>query len=200
MQFHYSVNGTSSTLRFPLTQKEYQYNQIINTPTTTFQSLTDQEQEVTFEEAKVAFTQGLCGYMTKLTLPEAPRYDKYMTIIKAQLEIKPDFMYNNPIAPPNTINVYTTNDLNEFTGLLYNNSKSTVTGVLVKNDQNTDDTRYIFDMTEYYQNLSAAPPTNQGQQILLSVPNDGYSSKGISFDQMVILEAPILRVYYAKYK
>ncbi len=138
--------------------------------------------------------------MTKLTLPEAPRYDKYMTIIKAQLEIKPDFMYNNPIAPPNTINVYTTNDLNEFTGLLYNNSKSTVTGVLVKNDQNTDDTRYIFDMTEYYQNLSAAPPTNQGQQILLSVPNDGYSSKGISFDQMVILEAPILRVYYAKYK
>lgn len=200
MQFHYSVNGVSSTLRFPLTQREYQYNQIINIPTETFKSLTNQEQEVTFEEAKIAFTQGMCGYMTKLMLPEAPRYDKYMTIIKAQLEIKPEFMYNNPIAPPNTINVYTTNDLNEFTGRLFNNSSSAVTGTLVKNEQNTDDTRYIFDMTEYYQQLSAAPPTGKGQQILLSVPNDGYSSKGISFDQMVVREEPILRVYYAKYK
>ena len=201
MQFHYSVNGTSSTLRFPLSQREYQYNRIVNTPIAKFKSLTDQQQEVTFEEAKgIAFTQGMCGYMTKLTLPEAPGYDKYMTIIKAQIEIKPDFMYNNPIALPTTINVYTTNDRNEFTGLLYNNSESTVTGVLVKNDQNTEETRYIFDVTEYYQNLSAAPPAGKGQQVLLSVPNDGYSSKGISFDQMVVLEEPVLRVYYAKYK
>ena len=200
MQFHYSVNGTSSTLRFPLSQREYQYNRIVNTPTKTFESLTDQEREVTFEEAKIAFTQGMCGYMIKLTLPEAPRYDKYMTIIKAQLELKPDFMYNNPIALPNTINVYTTNELNEFTGLLYNSSSTAVTGTLVKNEQNTEDTRYIFDVTEYYQNLSAAPPVGKGQQILLSIPNDGYSSEGISFDQMVVLEEPVLRVYYAKYK
>lgn len=200
MQFHYSVNGTSSTLRFPLSQREYQYNRIVNTPTETFASLTDQEQEVSFEEARIAFTQGMCGYMTKLTLPEAPRYDKYMTIVKAQLEIKPDFMYNNPIALPGTINVYTTNELNEFTGLLYNNSSTAVTGTLVKNEQDTKDTRYIFDVTEYYQNLSAAPPTGKGQEILLSVPNDGYSSQGISFDQMVVLEEPVLRVYYAKYK
>lgn len=200
MQFHYSANGVSNTLRFPLSQREYQYNQILNTPIEKFETLTDQEQEVTFEEAEIAFTQGLCGYMTKLTLPTAPLYNKYMTIVKAQLEIKPSYMNNNPVAPPNTINVYTTNELNEFMGILYNNSSSAVTGRLVKNELNTNDTRYIFDMTEYYQNLSAAPPTGKGQQVLLSIPNDGYSSSGISFDQMVILEEPILRVYYAKYK
>ena len=71
---------------------------------------------------------------------------------------------------------------------------------MVENDLNTDDTRYIFDMTEYYQALSARPPLEEGQQILLSVPNDGYSSKGISFNQMVVREEPILRIYYAKYK
>jgi len=200
MQLHYSVNGVSSTIRFPLSQREYQYNQILNTPTETFKSLTNQEQQVTFEDVKVAFTQGMCGYMTKLTLPKAPRYDKYMTIIKAQLEIKPEFMYNNPIAPPQTINVYTTNDLNEFMGRLSNTSSSPVTGMLVENELNTDDTRYIFDMTEYYQNLSALPHSDKGQQILLSVPNDGYSNQGISFDQMVVREEPVLRVYYAKYK
>lgn len=200
LEFHYSSAGISNTLRFPLSQREFQYNQILNYPTPEFATLTNQKQSVPFKEVKLALTQGLCGYMTKMTLPTAPLYDKYMTIVKAQLEIKPEFMYNNPIAPPSTITVYTTNDLNELKGLLYNNSKTPVTGVLVENDLNTDDTRYIFDMTEYYQALSARPPLEEGQQILLSVPNDGYSSKGISFNQMVVREEPILRIYYAKYK
>jgi hypothetical protein len=199
LQFHYSYAGTSSTLRFPLSQREYQYNQILNVPNKEFATLTNQRQSVPFEEVHLSLTQGLCGYMTKLTLPTAPLYDKYMTIVKAQLEIKPEFMYNNPIAPPTTIKVYITNDINEIKGSLYNNTME-VRGVLVKNELNTDDTRYIFDMTEYYQALSARPPLEEGQQILLSVPDDGFSSKGISFNQMVVREEPVLRVYYAKYK
>lgn len=200
LEFHYSSAGTTNILRFPLAQREFQYNQILNKPSEKFAALTDQKQEVSFEKVNVSFTQGLCGYMTKLTLPEAPLFGKYTTIIKAQLEIKPEYMYNNPVAPPNTVNVYTTNDINEFTGYLMNNSTTAVTGILQENDQNTDDTRYIFDMTEYYQTLSSRPPTGKGQQVLLSVPNDGFSSTGISFDQMVLREVPILRVYYAKYK
>lgn len=200
LEFHYSVSGTNSTLRFPLSQREFQYNRIVNQPIDKFASLTDQKQQVSFETAKMTFTQGLCGYMTKLTLPPAPLFGKYRTIIKAQLEIKPEFMYNNPIAPPKTISVYTTNDLNEFTGYLKNNSTTQITGILQENDQNTEDTRYIFDMTEYYQTLSSSPQTSDGQQILLSVPNDGFSDTGVSFDQMAMHEVPILRVYYAKYK
>jgi hypothetical protein len=200
LQFHYSYAGTSSTLRFPLSQRQLQYNQILNKPTEEFATLTNQKQSVPFKEVHLSLTQGLCGYMTKMTLPTAPLYDKYMTIVKAQLEIKPEFMYNNPIAPPKTITVYATNDINELKGLLYNNSSTPITGTLVENNLNTDDTRYIFDMTEYYQTLSALPPVEEGQQILLSIPNDGYSSTGISFNQMVVREVPILRVYYAKYK
>jgi hypothetical protein len=135
-----------------------------------------------------------------MTLPAVPLYDKYMTIVKAQLEVKPEFMYNNPIAPPATISVYRTNELNQTMGLLYNNNSTPIVGKLVENELNTDDTRYIFDMTEYYQALSAMPPTEKNQQILLGVPNNGFSYLGISFDQMIVREEPILRVYYAKYK
>lgn len=200
LQFHYSVAGTATTLRFPLSQREYQYNRIVNEPTESFKSLTDQKQEVSFASVNLALAQGMCGYMTKLTLPTAPLYGKYATIIKAQLEIKPEYVVNNPIAPPKTIIVYKTNDINDLSGYLSNNSTTSVTGVLIKDDQSTDNTRYIFDMTEYYQKLSSMPPTGQGQQILLSVPNDGYSSTGVSFDQMVVREVPVLRVFYAKYK
>ena len=200
LEFHYSIAGDEYSLKFPLAQREYQYNSIVNEPTATLETLTNPQNEVTFEEATFALTQGMCGYMTKLILPEAPGFDQYTTLIKAEIEIKPEFMNNNPVSPPQEISVYTTNDINELTGFLYNNGESLVSGRLVKNETATDKTRYIFDMTEYYQRVSAAPPTAERQQVLLSVPNDGYSSTGISFDQMVVRETPILRVQYAKYK
>ncbi len=197
---YYSVDGNSASLHFPLSLREYQYNRITNKPIPEFESLTNQEQSVSFDSVNLSLTQGLAGYMTKMILPPAPLYGEYTTIVKAQLEIKPEFIYDNPVALPSSIMVYTTNDLNELTGYLSNNSTNNVTGTLVVNDQNTEDTRYIFDMTEYYQNLNNRPPTGLGQQILLSVPNDGYSSTGISFNQMVVTEVPKVKFYYAKYK
>ena len=86
LEFHYSSAGISNTLRFPLSQREFQYNQILNYPTPEFATLTNQKQSVPFKEVKLALTQGLCGYMTKMTLPTAPLYDKYMTIVKANLK------------------------------------------------------------------------------------------------------------------
>lgn len=200
LEFHYSMSGDDYSFKFPLSQREYQYNRIINEPIEKYISLEDPEEEVFFSNTTYAFTQGMCGYMTKLTLPEAPGFDRYTTIIKAELEIKPEFMNNNPISPPQTISVYTTNDRNELTGYLFNNSNSQITGWLIEDETDTDETRYIFDMTEYYQRMSASPPAAESQQVLLSVPNDGFSSTGISFDQMVIREIPILRIQYAKYK
>lgn len=200
LAFHYSVNGNSSILHFPLSLREYQFNRITNKPIAEFESLTNQKHSVSFDSVNISLTQGLAGYMTKLTLPPAPLYGRYTTIVKAQLEIKPEYMYNSPVALPSTVTVYTTNDLNEFTGYLSNNSSTYVTGTLVIDEQAPENTRYIFDMTEYYQTQSSRPPTGEGQQILLSVPNDGYSSSGISFDQMVVTEVPQVKFYYAKYK
>lgn len=197
---YYSVDGNPGFLHFPLALREYQYNRITNEPIPEFSSLTDKEQYVPFDSVNISLTQGMAGYMTKMILPPPPSYGEYTTIVKAQLEIKPQFVYDNPVAMPPSIMVYTTNDLNEITGYLYNNSSRNVTGTLVVNNQDTEETRYIFDMTEYYQNLSDMPPTGMGQQILLSVPNDGYSSSGISFNQMVITEVPNVKFYYAKYK
>lgn len=199
LEFHYTIGGEEQSLKFPLAQRELQYNRIINNPPPALTILEDPEEEVLFDTVR-SFTQGMCGYMVKFTLPEAPGFDQYTTIIKAQLEIKPEFMRNNPIAPPPFIWVYTTNDRNELTGSLFNNSNSQVAGVLVEDEIDSDNTRYIFDMTEYYQRMSDSPPTAERQQVLLSVPNDGFSSTGISFDQMVVREIPTLKVQYAKYK
>ena len=153
-----------------------------------------------FETSESAIVQGLSGYMIKMELPQPPGYSKYTTIIRAQLEIKPDIYNNMPIALPASINVYTTNDINEVTGFLADKNGNIVTGRLNKDEVDLKNSRYIFDLTEYYQKLSDAPELPKNPQILLSVPNDGLSSSGISFDQMIVLENPTIRIHYANYK
>lgn len=200
LQFHYTEAGTNKTISFPLGQTEYQYNRIITQPSSKFAALTDQKQEVMFETSASAIVQGLSGYMIKMEQPQPPGYSKYTTIIRAQLEIKPDIYSNMPIALPASINVYTTNDINEVTGFLADKNGNIVTGRLNKDEVDLKNSRYIFDLTEYYQKLSDAPELPKNPQILLSVPNDGLSSSGISFDQMIVLENPTIRIHYANYK
>lgn len=196
MQFNYREGGNSKILKFPISQREYQYNNFTTERSNRFQPLTNQEQEVSFEDAKkIALTQGLSGYMVKMTLPPAPLYPTYTTIIKAELEIKPEYFKKNPISYAKQITVYTTDDLNRITGTLKNNSTTSVVGKLQANDQNTENTRYTFDVTEYYQNLSTSGPTTKGQQVLLSVPD-----LSLSYDYMIVREKPIVRIYYANYK
>lgn len=196
MQFNYRESGVNKTLRFPISQREYQYNNFTTDRSARFQTLTNQEKEVSFAEAKqIALAQGLSGYMVKMILPPAPQFPIYTTIVKAELEIKPEYFKRNPIPYAKQITVYTTDDLNRITGTLKNTSTSNVVGKLVANDQATENTRYTFDVTEYYQSLAIGAPTTKGQQVLLSVPD-----LSLSYDYMVVREKPIVRIYYANYK
>lgn len=203
LQFNYKEGGTDKILRFPLAQKEYQYNSFRTDPAETglgnkprFEALKKQEDEVSFENAdNIALAQGLSGYMIKLTLPNPLLYPSYTTIIKAQLEIKPEYFSNNPIQYAKQVIVYTTDDLNRITGYLQNSSTSNVIGSLQLNDQNSNENRYIFDLTEYYQRLLSQPPTAKEQQILISIPN-----LSLSYDYMIAREMPIVKIYYANYK
>lgn len=200
MEFHYSESGTSKIIRFPLGQREYQYNRIVTTPVEKLAVLNEsQKNEVTSEEAGFTIVQGLSGYMIKMQLPQPPGYPEYSTIIRAELELKPDIFYNIPISLPKSVNVYTTNDLNELTGVLTDKSGNTITGSLVLDETSLQNSKYVFNLTEYYQNLSTAPPLARDPQILLSIPNDGLSSSGISFDRMILLETPKIKIHYANY-
>lgn len=196
LNFHYHNGNSASSFKFPLSQREYQYNNFKTDRSTRFQGLFDQQQSVPFDEAgDIALAQGLSGYMVKMDMPRPTLLPQYTTIIKAQLEIKPEYFKNNYIAYPKQIVVYTSDDQNTITGYLQNGANSNVTGTLIVNDQSTDDTRYIFDITEYYQGLASAPPSAESQQLLLSIPD-----LSLSYDYMIVREKPIVRVYYANYK
>lgn len=199
LQFHYHEGNVQSSISLPLSQPEYMYNRIVTEPTGPFTELTDQEKQVYFEEADdIAIAQGLSGYMVKLTLPAPPLNRPYTTIIKAELTLKPKTFVDNIINYPRNLYVYQTNKINEIKGFLLNNpnnSSSTITGKYTQFDPNRANDRYVFDMTGYYQYLSANPPLQEKNEILLSIP---YWTS--NFDRMIVDELPLLKIYYAIYK
>ena len=76
-----------------------------------------------------------------------------------------------------------------------NNSNTSIIGKYTQYDANRDNDRYVFDMTGYFQYLSATPPLQEKNEILLSIP---YWTS--SFDRLIIDELPLLKIYYAIYK
>lgn len=196
LKFHYHSGSTATSFKFPISQREYQYNNFTTDRSGYFKDLENQQQSVPFNEAgDMAISQGLSGYMVKMDMPRPTLLPQYSTIVKAQLEIKPEYFKNNDIAYPKQIVVYTSDDLNTVISPLQNGPSSNVIGTLIVNDQSTDNTRYIFDITEYYQSLASAPPSAEKQQLLLSVPD-----VSLSYDYMIVREKPVVRVYYANYK
>ena len=162
---------------------------------TPYESLEDDTCTVSLNKAEQAITQGLTGYMVKLRLPVVPKSQVYSTIIKAQLEVNVQYIEKLPLGFPPYIAVYTSDDLNRITGRLANNTDNPVNGLLQINQTNPNKSMFVFDMTEYYQRLSANPSKTEGQQILLSVPN-----MNLSYDQLIVTETPVVRFYYANYK
>ena len=196
MQFHYREGTANQKLAFKLAQREYQYNRIMtDRADTPFAGLVNQETEVAFAQDQIALSQGLSGYMIKMVLPIVPQYPSYTTIIKAQIEIPVKYESWNPIPPAAKINVYKTDNLNTILSPLQNNSNTAVTGVLEINDQNPEVSRYLFDVTEYYQNQAELPMVTEPQKVLLSVPN-----LTLSYDYMIMQEEARVRFYYANYK
>lgn len=80
--------------------------------------------------------------------------------------------------------------------IVYNSTNNPIVGKYVVDSENIDNNRYIFDITDYYQNLvNTAPITGKEPQFLLTLPDMTNS-----FERVIIKEKPILRVYYASYK
>jgi len=203
MRFHYHEGDDNKNFDLKLLTQttEFQYNAIYTTPPEALSELKTREDEVLFSESNFAIAQGLSAYMVKIELPQPPALDAYSVVIKAEIEIKPYVYTDDPVAMPATVNVYETNTINEIKGVLYNvlptstSAGSSVTGSFQPDAIDLSNSRYIFDITDYYQRISSQPYIeDQRYQMLLSIPN--LTS---SFNRMVIRELPILRVYYANY-
>lgn len=197
MRFHFHKTDDESTFDIPFGQREYMYNSITTENADKFQALVSQKKNVPFQEAGVSLIQGISGYMTKMTLPRLPLPQQYTTIIKAELELEPEIFFDPFIAMPSKISVYSSNNLNEVGRPLYNNKETgtIVTGIFVPDPISKVNSKYVFDVTDYYNRiLSEAQDNDQDREILLRIPN--WTT---SFNRAVITEIPKLRVYYAHY-
>ncbi len=198
MCFHYHFGEMlESTFNIPLSTPLLQYFNATNTPTKVFESLKTQRDEVSFETASFSLIQGLSGYMVKMELPAPPPQDQFSTLVKAELEINPLVFYNSSIAMPQAIAVYKSNAENEVLGALTQMSGEVI-GKLELNQENLDASRYIIDLTEFYDKLSNSPnfpeDSDQFTHIIISV-----NSMAQTFDRVIIEELPTLRLYYAHY-
>lgn len=197
LRFHFHKTNDESYYDIPFGQREYMYNSIKTDNSAKFQGLTNQQANVPFTSAGISLVQGVAGYMTKMTLPRLPIPQQYSTIIKAQLEIEPEIFANPYIAMPSSISVYSSNEQNDVRNPLYNNATSgtRVFGTYVQDPINKANSKYIFDLTDYYQRILAGSQDNiTEREILLRIPN--WTT---SFNRAVITEIPKLRVYYAHY-
>lgn len=199
MRFHFHKSEDESYFDIRLAQKEYQFNQILNQSDERLESLdSGQIKKVSFDAAgEFALMQGLCGYMIKMDLPHPPIPEQYSTIIKAEIELEPIVFRNAFIGMPSSIAVYKSNDRNELVGRLPNSiaAGTYVTGQYVTNPINSEYNRYIFDVTDYYQQLTQSGSTPENvNQVLLTIPN--LSS---SFNRAIIDVVPVLKIYYASY-
>ena len=98
---------------------------------------------------------------------------------------------------PESISVYKSNAENELLGALTQTSGEVV-GKLKLDQENLDASRYIIDLTEFYDKLSNSPnfpeDSDQYTHIIISV-----NSMAQTFDRVIIEELPTLRLYYAHY-
>ena len=183
------------TKQFRINRSEYLYNTYQTDRTgTPLEALETQRNEVTFDEAGFALTQGLSGYAVKFQLPYPAGDARYTTLLKAQLEVKVRYAADADIATPSSLSIYRLSDENDFESVLSTNSGTTITGI-PQTSNNANELVYVFDLTEYYQDFIDAGAIIPSERVAITVPDISTS-----YDYAIVTEEPLVRFYYAKYK
>lgn len=193
MRFFYHDNGAERTTTFKVSRSEFLYNQYLTDRTDSpFAALESQRDEVYLRDVDFALCQGLSGYATTFTLPYPIGMPRYSTLLKVQLEVKVEYYTNNPIDAPASLYLYELNKTNDFMGRLQNTSSDVVGTPQESGGEN--ERYYIFDMTEYYQNVIDRYDNTQ-TDVAIVLPEITSS-----YDYIVVKEEPVVRFYYANYK
>ena len=181
--------------QFRVSRSEYLYNTYQTDRTgTALEALETQRDEVTFDEAGFALTQGLSGYAVKFQLPYPAGVERYTTLLKAQLEVKVRYAADADIATPASLSMYRLSDENDFETAVTTSSGTTITGI-PQTSNNTNELVYVFDLTEYYQDFINASATIPSERVAITVPDISTS-----YNYAIVTEEPLVRFYYAKYK
>jgi hypothetical protein len=154
-----------------------------------------------FDRHNYAVIQGVNGYMVKLQLPFIQENNRYRTIVKAQVALKPLLENYENIPEPRRLHLYECNAFGMPLGVIAEGFSDPT--MLPENK------RFIFDITDYYRerirNTSSTDIT-----FLVGLP--GYvipvfdalrfigGDVNTSFGRMIVREIPELFIHYIQFK
>ncbi|WP_251620122.1 DUF4270 family protein [Odoribacter lunatus] len=205
LHFHDAENQLSYKFTPSVAYSEYTYENIHNDAAgTPYDVLTEQTQSLSFYNVKVpnarygqVVTQGLSGYAIKMRLPIAPAGDKYKTIVKAEIVLRPQQGSYNEIKLSEVLYLYQSNSQNDLVSTINKADGSVITGSLVREENKPEEERYVINITDYYNSLCQDANADGKNYVIVSVPADLMSS---NFNRLTVDRIPVLNIYYARYE
>lgn len=184
---------------------EYTYEKLHNDAAgTPYAVLTRQTDNLLFRDAARSdasygqlVTQGLSGYAIKMRLPVAPAGDKYKTIIKAEIELRPQAGSYKEIKLPDNVYFYQSNADNDLISTITNADGNAITGKLIREENRPEEERFVINITDYYNALCQSSDADTKSYVIVSVPADLMSG---SFNRLTVDRVPVLNIYYARYE
>jgi len=207
IQLHFHDAETERVYKFTpsAAYSEYTYEKLHNDAAgTPYEALTKQTENLFFYEAVrpnarygQLVTQGLSGYAIKMRLPIAPAGDKYKTIVKAEIELRPQPSSYREIKLPETLNLYQSNSDNDLISTISKPDGSAITGTLLREENRPEEERFVINITDYYNTLCQSNNADAKNYVIVSVPADLMSG---SFNRLTVDRIPVLNIYYARYE
>jgi hypothetical protein len=186
--------GTSNLGMFTFTHHEHE-------PSADLVGLSEQK-SMPFADHNYAVIQGLNGYMLKIDVPYVQEYDRYRTIVKAQIAVKPLLENFEFIPEPTRLYLYECDIFGTPQGVIAEGRSDPT--MLPENK------RFLFDITDYYKSRVQTNSLNTNINLLVGLP--GYvvptvdeqrfisGNVNTSFERMIVREIPELLIHYIQFK
>lgn len=184
-EVHYSYENENTggvrnegVVLFPIGSASYQYNHIAYDRTgTPLADLTyDHDDIASSLTGNRTYVQGLTGIVTRLKFPTVKLFvnEGLIAVNKALLTIETDQVRDYEFPPPNGLILMRTNIYGTPISIINSsyNSSSSQTAYLQSSNiaGGTSNGRYVFDMTEYINNLRKDDRDNEMESLLISLP------------------------------
>ena len=199
---------TSSGSSYAYTNIKYKH-----TESAKFKAIKDAtfRDSIPFQKENMAVIEGMNGFMLKMKVPSIIESIKYQTIVKAEIELKPNTDIWENIPEPQLLSVYVVSSDNYVKQVLSDYSNNTIYGILSQNILDRDSKKYTIDLTDFYmQQVEGLQPLDRDIYLLIGLPGYIYSPwNGYQifagdvynkFQRVIFEELPVFSIYYSNYK
>lgn len=199
---------TSSGSSYAYTNIKYKH-----TESAKFKAIKDAtfRDSIPFQKENMAVIEGMNGFMLKMKVPSIIESIKYQTIVKAEIELKPNTDIWENIPEPQLLSVYVVSSDNYVKQVLSDYSNNTIYGILSQNILDRDSKKYTIDLTDFYmQQEEGLQPLDRDIYLLIGLPGYIYSPwNGYQifagdvynkFQRVIFEELPVFSIYYSNYK